>query len=138
MGGEGAVKVGAMICADREFPEAASQLMLNGAELIVVPNACTWDEIRTAGLKTRAFENLAGIAMVNYHAPRNNGNSQAHTCVAWRNGKSIDTLIAKAGEGEEILLASFDLDDIREFRTIESWRMDYRQAAAAKFTRHGA
>lgn len=28
-----------MICADREFPELATQLMLNGAELIVVPNA---------------------------------------------------------------------------------------------------
>jgi hypothetical protein len=26
------------------------------------------------------------------------GNSQAHTCVPWRNGKSIDTQIAKAGE----------------------------------------
>lgn len=35
-GAEGEVKVGAMICADREFPEAATQLMRNGAELIVV------------------------------------------------------------------------------------------------------
>jgi len=113
------VKIGAMICADREFPEAAGQLMLNGAELIVVPNACTWDDIRTAGLKTRAFENLVGIAMVNYPAPLNNGNSQAYTCVAWRNGESIDTLIAKAGRGEEILLAAFDMDDIREFRSTE-------------------
>ncbi len=138
VGAEGEVKIGAMICADREFPEAAGQLMLNGAELIVVPNACTWDDIRTAGLKTRAFENLVGIAMVNYPAPLNNGNSQAYTCVAWRNGKSIDTLIAKAGQGEEILLATFDMDDIREFRTTESWRMDYRRAGATKFTRYGA
>jgi predicted amidohydrolase len=138
VGAEGKVRIGAMICADREFPEAASQLMLNGTELIVVPNACTWDDIRTAGLKTRAFENLVGIAMVNYPAPVNNGNSQAHTCVAWRNGKSIDTLIAKAGEHEEILLATFDMDDIRQFRSTESWRMDYRRARARKFTRYGA
>ena len=137
-GEEGEVKVGAMICADREFPEAASELLLNGAELIVVPNACTWDDIRSAGLKTRAFENLVGIAMVNYPVPRNNGNSQAYTCVAWRNGKSIDTLIAKSGEREEILLAAFDMDDIREFRSTESWRMDYRRARATKFTRYGA
>jgi predicted amidohydrolase len=130
VGAKGEVKIGAMICADREFPEAASQLMQNGAELIVVPNACTWDDIQSAGLKTRAFENLVGIAMVNYPAPLNNGNSQAYTCVAWRNGKSIDTLIAKAGEGEETLLATFDMDDIREFRTTESWRMDYRRARA--------
>lgn len=137
VGAEGEVKIGAMICADREFPEAAGQLMLSGAELIMVPNACTWDDIRTAGLKTRAFENLVGIAMVNYPEPLNNGNSQAYTCVAWRNGRSIDTLIAKAGEREEILLATFDMDDIREFRSTESWRMDYRRARATKLTRYG-
>jgi predicted amidohydrolase len=124
---EGKVAVGAMICADREFPEAATQLMLNGAELIVVPNACTWDEIRTAGLKTRAFENLVGIAMTNYPG-LNRGCSQAHSCVAWRAGQSVDTLIAKTGEQEEILLATFDVDDIRAFRKAESWRMDYRKA----------
>jgi len=137
VGAQGTVKIGAMICADREFPEAAGQLMLTGAELIMVPNACIWDEIRTAGLKTRAFENLVGIAMVNYPEPVNNGNSQAYTCAAWRNAKSIDTLIAKAGEREEILLATFDMDEIREFRSAESWRMDYRRARAAKSTRCG-
>jgi predicted amidohydrolase len=125
--GEGQVTVGAMICADREFPEAATQLMLNGAELVIVPNASTWDETRTAGLKTRAFENLLGIAMTNYPG-LNRGNSQAHSCVAWRAGQSLDTLIAKAGEQEQILLATFDMDDIRAFRKTEMWRMDYRKA----------
>lgn len=126
-GADGRVCVGAMICADREFPEAATQLMLNGAELIIVPNACTWDEIRTAGLKTRAFENLVGIAMANYPGP-NLGNSQAHSCVAWRNGQPVDTQIAKAGEQEELLLAAFDVDEIRTFRKLEEWRMNYRKA----------
>ncbi|MBQ4447482.1 MAG: DUF3795 domain-containing protein [Clostridia bacterium] len=37
---KGPVKVGAMICYDREFPESARLLMLKGAELILVPNAC--------------------------------------------------------------------------------------------------
>jgi predicted amidohydrolase len=124
---DGRVTVGAMICADREFPEAATQLMLHGAEIVVVPNACNWDEIRTAGLKTRAFENLVGMAMTNYPG-LNRGSSQAHSCVAWRSGESVDTLIAKAGKQEEILLAAFDVDDIRAFRKTESWRMDYRKA----------
>ncbi|MGA2134136.1 MAG: carbon-nitrogen hydrolase family protein [Bryobacteraceae bacterium] len=126
-GADGEVTVGAMICADREFPEAATQLMLHGAELIIVPNACTWDEIRTAGLKTRAFENLVGIAMANYPGA-NKGNSQAHSCVAWRAAQTVDTGIAKAGEQEQILLAAFDIDDVRAFRKAESWRMDYRRA----------
>lgn len=115
-----------MICADREFPEPTSQLILNGAELIVVPNACTWDDIRTAGLKTRAFENLAGIAMANYPGV-NAGNSQAYTCVAWKDGHAQDMLIAKAGEEEEIVLARFNMDDIRAFRQAERWRIDYRR-----------
>jgi len=88
-------------------------------------------------LKTRAFENLVGIAMVNYPDPLNNGNSQAYTCVAWRNGRSVDTLVAKAGQQEEILLATFDMDDIREFRSTESWRMDCRRVRPTKFLRHG-
>jgi predicted amidohydrolase len=125
---QGEVKIGAMICSDREFPEPATRLMINGAELIVIPNACTWDEIRTAGLQTRAFENLVGIAMVNYPLPKNNGNSQAHTCIPWRNEGPADTQIAKAGEREEILLAEFDMEEIRAFRSAESWRLNHRRS----------
>ena len=130
-GAEDQLAVGAMICSDREFPEPATQLMLNGAELIVVPNACTWDEIRTAGLKTRAFDNMVGIAMANYPGPRA-GNSQAYTCVAWRDGDPQDTLIGRAGEEEEILLVRFDIDAIRDFRAAESWRMNYRRYGTTK------
>ena len=36
----GTVRVGLMICNDREFPESARVLMLGGAELILTPNAC--------------------------------------------------------------------------------------------------
>jgi len=95
--------------------------------IVVVPNACTWDDIRTAGLKTRAFENLVGVAMANYPTPMNNGESQACTCVPWENGKAKEMLIAKAGEQEQILLASFDAEEIRAFRNFKSWRMAYRR-----------
>jgi N-carbamoylputrescine amidase len=120
--GEGAVKVGAMICADREFPEAAGTLMKNGAELIIVPNSCEWDDIRDSQLKTRAFENLVGIAMANYPKPKNNGQSTAYSPVAFNN----NPLLVKAKESEDIALATFDMDTIREFRRQEQWRLDYR------------
>lgn len=123
---DGKITVGAMICADREFPEAATQLMLKGAELFVVSNACSWDETRTALLKARSFENLVGIAMTNYPMPLCNGNSQAHSCVAWKNGAPVDTLIVRAGEDEQIVLARIDLAEIREFRKVEAWRKEYR------------
>ena len=44
----GPVKVGAMICYDREFPESARILMLKGAELVLVPNACPMELNRLA------------------------------------------------------------------------------------------
>ena len=131
-GAEGEVRVGAMICADREFPEAAQQLMRNGAELIVVPNACDWDDIRTAGLKTRAFENLVGVAMANYPTPVNNGESRAYTCVPWKDGKPSQMLVARADEQEQILLTRFDIDEIRAFRNSESWRMQYQRCGALR------
>src|SRR5579875_2651962 len=63
---DGAVAVGIMICYDREFPEAARALMLGGAEVILVPNACPMDVDRLGQLRARAFENMVGIAMANY------------------------------------------------------------------------
>jgi predicted amidohydrolase len=129
-GAEGEVRVGAMICADREFPEPAHQLMRNGAELIVIPSACSCDDVRTACLKTCAFENLVGVAMANYPTPVNNGESQAYTCVPWKDGTAKQMLVAKADEQEQILLASFDIDEICAFRHAESWRMEYRRHEA--------
>ena len=123
---EGAVSVGTMICADREFPEAASQLMHEGAEIILVPNSCTWDDLRRAQLRVRAFDNLVGIAMTNYPAPNDNGHSSAYHCVAWnRDGITRDPLVVELGEEEAIGLATFNIDEIRAFREMERWRVDY-------------
>jgi N-carbamoylputrescine amidase len=124
---EGTVHVGAMICADREFPEPASRLAYGGAEIILVPNACTWDGLRSAQVRVRAFDNFVGIAMANYPAPFDNGHSSAYHCAAWdRAGQPRDTLIVEAGEEEGIFLATFDVDDMRSFREMERWRLDYR------------
>lgn len=53
----GSVCVGAMICYDREFIESARILMLKGAELVLVPNACPMEinilaQLRGASMKT--------------------------------------------------------------------------------------
>ncbi|MGB4661545.1 MAG: carbon-nitrogen hydrolase family protein, partial [Mobilitalea sp.] len=59
---QGNVKIGALICYDREFPESARILMLKGAEIILVPNACPMEINRISQLRARAFENMVGIA----------------------------------------------------------------------------
>ena len=62
----GRVRLGVMTGFDREYPESARELMLKGAELIVVPNAGAMDPLRLGQLRTRAFENMVGVAMANY------------------------------------------------------------------------
>ncbi len=126
---QGEVMVGFMICYDREFPESARILMLGGAEIILTPNACTLDDHRICQFKTRAFENMVGVAMTNYAAPQNNGHSVAFDAVAYpvEDGEGRDTLIIEAGEDEDVYLAAFDMDSIRSYREREAWGNAYRR-----------
>jgi predicted amidohydrolase len=134
---QGQARVGFMICYDREFPESARILMLRGAELILTPNACTLDEHRLGQFKTRAFENMLGVAMTNYAAPQNNGHSAAFDAVAYssqkseaqplEDGEARDTLIVEAGEDEGVFLAALDMESIRAYRKRESWGNAYRR-----------
>ena len=119
-----AAKVGAMICFDREFPESARLLMLNGAEVIFTPNACELHDdeaglgdIRIAQFRSRAFENAVGVAMTNYAAPQLDGGSVAFDV----NGGTL----VQAGAEEGVFIAEFDLGRIRQWRRIERsniWR----------------
>ena len=127
----GPVKVGAMICYDREFPESARILMLKGAELILVPNACPMEINRIAQLRARAFENMVGIATCNYPAghPDCNGHSTAFDGIAYMDGVpgSRDTCILDAGEEGGIYLVDFPLSLMREYRENEVHGNAYRR-----------
>lgn len=124
----GAVKVGAMICFDREFPESARMLMLKGAELILTPNACDLEQNRLAQFRARAFESMAGVALANYAIPQENGHSVAYDGMAFdeREG-SRDMCLVEAGGDEGVYLARFDLDRLREYRNGEVWGNAYRK-----------
>ncbi len=125
---QGPFKVGAMICYDREFPESARILMLQGAEIILVPNACQLEINRLAQLRTRAYENMIGLAMTNYAAPSNNGHSIAFNGINEdEHGRSRDMLLIEAGEGEGIYLATFDLDALRSYRSHNTWGNAFRR-----------
>jgi predicted amidohydrolase len=126
--GKGDVRVGAMICFDREFPESARILMLQGAELILTPNACDMEDNRIGQFRARAFENMVAVALANYAAPQCNGHSVAFDAVAFGDDEEgLDTCIVEAGEGEEVVLADLDLDRIRAYRKREVWGNAYRR-----------
>ena len=129
----GDVTVGSMICYDREFPESARILMLMGAEIILVPNACTVEKNRITQLMTRAYENMCGIAMTNYAAPQENGNSVAFDGIAFDSkGISRDMCITHADKDEGIYIAEFDIAALRKYRENECWGNTFRKPYAYK------
>ncbi|HJA94283.1 MAG TPA: carbon-nitrogen hydrolase family protein [Candidatus Eisenbergiella merdipullorum] len=126
----GEVQVGAMICFDREFPESARILMLQGAELILVPNACPMEINRLSQLRARAFENMLAIATCNYPegVPDCNGGSSVFDGVAYlpELEGSRDTCILQAGGAEGIYVAELDLEQLRRYRETEAHGNAYR------------
>jgi N-carbamoylputrescine amidase len=125
---QGPVQVGAMICYDREFPETARILMLQGVELILVPNACEMEENRTGQLRARAYENMVGVALANYAGTPHYGHSAAFDGMAFTaDGASRDTTLVRAGEDEGVYIATFDLEKIREWRAREIWGNAFRR-----------
>ena len=119
----GAVKVGAMICFDREFPESARILMLKGAEVILAPNACPMEINRLSALRTRAYENMLAIATCNYPKghPDCNGHSTVFDGVAWLQEEPgvRDMCVFEAPAEEGVYMAEIDLDMLRRYREHE-------------------
>ena len=130
---QGPVQVGAMICYDREFPESARILMLKGAELILVPNACPMEINRLAQLRARAYENMTAIATCSYpqSVPDCNGGSSVFDGVAYlpELEGSRDTCILQADGREGIFVADLNLDQLRRYRESEVHGNAYRRPA---------
>ena len=106
----GAFCGGIMICYDREVPESARLLMLQGADIIFNPLACgcPTDEIHRCLLRTRAFENEVWVQVVNHAAPTHNGHSMF-----------IDPagmIVNEAAESEEVLVQEIDLEALEKYR----------------------
>ena len=128
--GRDTVKVGSMICFDREFPESARILMLKGAEVVLAPNACPMEINRLAALRARAYENMLAIATCNYPAgqPDCNGHSTVFDGVAWLRDEpgARDMCVFEAPDEEGVYLAEIDLDMLREYRAAEVMGKKYR------------
>ena len=125
------IKIGVMICYDREYPESARILMLKGAEIILVPNDCSSMKPRIQALSTRAYENMVGIAMANPNG-ENAGNSCAFSPICWDdNGMCTDNTILLADEmSEDMYYADFDMDKLRFYREREMMGNTFRKVKA--------
>ena len=127
----GTVKIGTMICFDREFPESARILMLQGAELILTPNACPMERNRLGQLRGRAYENMLAIATCNYPAgvPDCNGGSTLYDGVAYLPDQpgSRDMCVLQAGSEPGIYIAKLDLAQLRRYRETEAHGNAFRR-----------
>lgn len=114
------IKCGIMICYDREYPESARELMLQGAEIILHPNCCGGMEPRLKELSVRAMENMVGIAMANPPSDDGGRSCAFHPMVWDENGETLDnTIIVVDKHYEGIIYAEFDMDAIRKHRQRE-------------------
>ncbi|MBP3635068.1 MAG: carbon-nitrogen hydrolase family protein [Bacilli bacterium] len=124
----GKVNIGSMICFDRDFPESARILMLKGAEIILVPNACLMTKIRLEQLKVRAYENMVGIVTVNY--ANYMGKSSAFSPIVRDDN---DSQILVMDEKEDIQIVKFNLNEIRDYRKRETLGDAYRKPSLYKY-----
>ena len=119
-------RLGILICHDRHYPEGARALGLNGAEILLVPSATP-----TASLSVRVWEKeLAAHAIFNeyYVAGLNRVGIEGEYTYYGRSVFLDPTgeIMAQAGEGEEVLIAEWDLDVIVERRRAWQFYRDRR------------
>ncbi|WP_081160299.1 carbon-nitrogen hydrolase family protein [Ensifer aridi] len=116
----GDVAIGIMICMDREFPDVASDLVRDGAEIILVPNSCplmddpTVGDVRVAGVRALAFQSAAGIAVANYPVPKDDGRSFAVD--------PLGKVLVMGGKQQELVTVDFDINEIRAVQKREWFR----------------
>ncbi|MDL5155914.1 nitrilase-related carbon-nitrogen hydrolase [Actinomycetospora termitidis] len=107
-----------VICFDVEFPEVVRGVALAGAEVVLVPTALDDPAVATVLLPARAMENGVTIAYANQCGAPFCGSS----LIAGPDG----AVLARAGDGEELLVADVDrpegLTDYLAARRPETYR----------------
>jgi len=109
-------KIGIMICYDRDFPEVARTLGLQGADLILVPNGSSMQltEIWKNIIQVRAYENQLYIlgACLTGRVDEEHHHFTGHSILANPYGEIKGIL----GREEGILLEEIDLYEIHNAR----------------------
>jgi predicted amidohydrolase len=124
----GGVKLGIQICYDRKFPEGSRSLALDGAEILFMPIcAATYGETRLRGdtwelpLQARAYENGVFVVAVNRAGDEHGRKHIGKSLIVSPVGAEI-MAVAKS-DGDELLVATLDLDDVgRAQKSLPWWR----------------
>jgi predicted amidohydrolase len=126
------VRLGILICYDTEFPEAVRAQALAGVEFVAVPTALMrpYETVANTLVPCRAYENQVFVAYVNRCGREGELEYCGLSCVVAPDG----TDLARAGEGEELLVADLDIALHRDTRAPNTYLQDRRPELYAALT----
>jgi formamidase len=108
----GVGKIGLVVCADTSFPESVRNVALQGAEIVIRPNAQSeWMgglDMHTAIARVRAFENQLYFVDVNMPGPQGVGDSLIVD--------PLGRIVERLGPGESWTVVDLDLEEVRRVR----------------------
>lgn len=107
-------RIATLICYDAEFPEAFRHVAAAGADLVLVPTAlgAQWGPVARQVMPTRAFENGVFVAYANHAGSEGDMTYRGESCIIAPDCQEL----ARAGRGEEILIARADLSRVAAAR----------------------
>jgi predicted amidohydrolase len=116
--------VGLLVCYDVEFPEAVRAHALAGTELLVVPTGLMdpYGHVGTVLVPARAYESQLFVAYVNRTGTEGGFTYCGGSCLVSPEG----TDLARAGRGEELLLADVDPAVLVASRAVNTHLADRR------------
>ena len=116
--------VGLLVCYDVEFPEAVRAHALAGTELLVVPTGLMdpYGHIGTVLVPARAYESQVFVAYANRTGTEGDFVYCGASCVIAPDG----TELARAGRGEELLVADVDPAVLTASRRVNTHLADRR------------
>lgn len=114
------------ICYDVEFPELVRALALGGAEALLVPTANMepYTGVARRVVPARAEENEIFVAYANYAGSEGAFDYCGLSCIAGPDGADV----ARAGRGNEMILADLDRERLKAVRATLHHLRDRRPA----------
>jgi predicted amidohydrolase len=120
----GGVRVGLLVCYDVEFPESVRLLALAGADLVAVPTALMdpFEVVARTVVPARAVENQVFLAYANRCGREGDLHYCGLSCIVGSDGADL----ARAGRGQELILADLDLERLAAARRDNTYLADRR------------
>jgi predicted amidohydrolase len=134
------IKFGIQICYDRKFPEGSRALALDGAQILFMPIcAATYGESKLRGetwelpLRARAYENGVFVVAVNRAGDEAGRRHIGKSMIV--NPIGAEIMAVAKNDGDELLVATLDLDDVDGAQKSLPWWRDRRPDLYARLVR---